>query len=141
MQTLFLELALRGYDLSKLRDPANETTHRNHQNRLKGSLYHKLLVCALQLSPQRRRFPNRTNMPFQADATRQRLTIPIKRYIFYLVVVYDVGLSSRIFIRIELLFARCACARDHCCVDDFELAVALLTPLDEESSVVQLRLR
>ena len=24
--TLFLELALRGYDLSKLRDPANETT-------------------------------------------------------------------------------------------------------------------
>ena len=25
-ETLFLELALRGYDLSKLRDPANETT-------------------------------------------------------------------------------------------------------------------
>ena len=80
-------------------------------------------------------------MPFQADTTRQRLTIPIKRYIFNLVVVDDIRLSSRIRIGIELLFTRCARTRDHCRIDDLELSIALLTPLDKESSVVQLRLR
>ena len=69
------------------------------------------LSRCLQFSPQHRRFASRTHMPFQADATRQRLTIPIERDIFYLVVVDDVGLSSCIRIGIELLFARRACAR------------------------------
>ena len=94
----------------------------------------------LQVAPQHRCFTGGTDMPFQADATRQRLMIPVKRDILYLVVVDDVGLSSRILVCIGLLFTGCARALDHCCVDDLELAVALLTPLDVESSVVQLRL-
>ena len=57
----------------------------------------------LQVSPQHRQFTSRTHMASQADATRQRLTIPIKRDILYLVVVDDIRLSSRIRIGIELL--------------------------------------
>ena len=79
-------------------------------------------------------------MAFKADAVGKCLTIPVKRYIFNLVVVYDIGLSSCILIRIELLLTACTCALDHSCIDDFEFAVSLLTPLDKESSVVQLRL-
>ena len=80
-------------------------------------------------------------MAFKADAVGQCLTVPIKRYIFNLVVVYDIGLSSCIRIHVELLLTGCTCALDHCRVDDFELSIALLTPLDKESSVIQLRLR
>ena len=92
-----------------------------------------------QVAPRRREFAGGTDMPFQADATRERLTITVERDIFYLVVVDDVGLSSCIRIGIGLLFAGRACALDHCRVDDLEPAISLLTPLDEESSVVQLR--
>ena len=95
----------------------------------------------LQVSPRRRRFARSTDMPFQADATRQRLTIPVKRDVLYLVVVDDIRLCSRIRIRIELLFARGTCTGDHRGVDHLEIAVRLIAPLDEESSVVQLRLR
>ena len=80
-------------------------------------------------------------MSFEADAVGERLTITVKRYVFNLVVVYDVRLSSSIREGIELLFAGCACARDHSSIDDLELTVALLTALDKESSVVQFRLR
>ena len=79
-------------------------------------------------------------MAFKADAVGKCLTIPVKRYIFNLVVVYDIGSSSCIVIRIELLLTDRACTGNHSCIDDFEFAVSLLTPLDEESSVVQLRL-
>ena len=95
----------------------------------------------LQVAPYARQFTGDTHMPFQADATCQRLTIPVKRYILYLVVVDDIGLSSCILVCIELLFTGCARTLDHCRIDDLELAIALLTPLDKESSVVQLRLR
>ena len=115
--TLFLELALRGYDLSKLRE--NNTTgeivkifpitcppvrssaiYRTFPNPANSKILiqtiptdNYLLLC-LQFTPQHRRFTSRTHIPFQADTTRQRLTIPIKRYIFNLVVVYDIRLSS-----------------------------------------------
>ena len=95
----------------------------------------------LQVSPRRRRFPRSTDMPFQADATRQRLTIPVKRDILYLVVVDDIRLRSRIRIRVELLLTCGASPRDHRRIDHLEIAVRLITPLDEESSVVQLGLR
>ena len=80
-------------------------------------------------------------MPFEAGAEGERLTIAVKRYVFNLVVVYDVRLSSSIREGIELLFAGSACARDHGSIDDLELTVALLAALDKESSVIQLRLR
>ena len=50
-----------------------------------------------------RQFTSSTHMPFQADTTRQRLTVPIKRDILYLVVVDDIRLSSRILVCIKLL--------------------------------------
>ena len=60
-------------------------------------------------------------MALEADALGKCLTIPVKRYIFNLVVVYDIGLSSCIVIRIELLLTDCTCALDHSCIDDLEL--------------------
>ena len=80
-------------------------------------------------------------MSLQADATCQRLTIPIKRNILYLVVVDDIRLRSRIRVGIELLLTTCARTRNHRRIDDLKLTIALVTPLDEEASVVQLRLR
>ena len=49
----------------------------------------RLLVGHLNFTPQRRRFTRDTHIPFQANPTRQGLTVPIKRHIRYLVVVYD----------------------------------------------------
>ena len=62
------------------------------------------LSRCLQFSPQHRRLTSRTHIPFQANATCQRLTITVERDIFYLVVVDDVGLSSRIRHRYRTAF-------------------------------------
>ena len=80
-------------------------------------------------------------MAFKADAVGKRLTIPIKRDIFYLVVIDNIQLSSRIRIRIELLLTGRARARDHYGIDNLELSITLPTPLNKEPSVIQLRLR
>ena len=80
-------------------------------------------------------------MSFKAYGAGESLTGPVYRDTFQLVIVYDVRLSSRIGVGIQLLFTRCACTRNHRRIDDLELSVPLVTPLDEESSVAQLRLR
>ena len=80
-------------------------------------------------------------MSFEAYGTGEGLTGTVYGDTFKLIVVDDIRLSSRIGVGIQLLFTGCACTRNHSCVDDLELAIFLLTSLDEESSVAQLRLR
>ena len=62
-----------------------------------------LLIGRLDFTPCGGKFTSSTDMPFQADATGQRLTVPIEGYVFNLVVVYDVWLRSCIRVGIELL--------------------------------------
>ena len=69
----------------------------------------------------------------------KRLMPTIERDVLNLVVVNDIRAGSRIRERIDIAFTRRACAGNHFRIDDLELTLALLTPQDIESSVVQLR--
>ena len=62
-----------------------------------------LLIGRLEFPPCGGKFSSGSDMPFEADAVGERLTVPVKGDVFNLVVVYDVGLSSRIGVCIELL--------------------------------------
>ena len=71
----------------------------------------------------------------------QQRAIAIQRYIFYLVVVNNIGFRSRIREGIHMLLTRRAMTRyDTFHIDDFKHTRFAFTPQNVETSIVQLGL-